>query len=81
MKGDSISFSRKSSSENNLSQSESRSLFSIGEDLERLNEILDEAGDDTQQQELLNEWLQQLGTERSQVGWIRGFDLGNTSAC
>ncbi|WP_199316892.1 siphovirus Gp157 family protein [Chroococcidiopsis sp. FACHB-1243] len=54
----------KSSSENNLSQSRSRSLFSIGEDLERLNEILDEAGDDTQQQELLNEWLQQLGTER-----------------
>ena len=52
------------SSENNLPQSRSRSLFSIGEDLERLNEILDEAGDDTQQQELLNEWLQQLGTER-----------------
>lgn len=52
------------SSENNLPPSRSRSLFSIGEDLERLNEILDETGDDTQQQELLNEWLQQLGTER-----------------
>ena len=53
------------SAENNSSlQSKSRSLFSIGEDLERLNEILDETGDDIQQQEILNEWLQQLGTER-----------------
>ena len=54
-----------SSTENNSrSPSKSRSLFSISEDLERLNEILDEAGDDREQQELLNEWLQQLGTER-----------------
>jgi hypothetical protein len=51
--------------ENNLQpQSKSRSLFSISEDLERLNELLDEVGDDTQQQELLSEWLQHLGTER-----------------
>ena len=49
---------------NSQSQHKSRSLFSISEDLERLNELLDEAGDDIQQQELLNEWLQQLGTER-----------------
>mgnify|MGYP002777016054 FL=1 len=50
--------------ENNLQPAKSRSLFSISEDLERLNELLDEIGDDTQQQELLSEWLQQIGTER-----------------
>jgi len=49
---------------NSQSPAKSRSLFSIGEDLERLNELLDEIADDTQQQELLSEWLQQLGTER-----------------
>jgi Siphovirus Gp157 len=49
---------------NSQSPTKSRSLFSISEDLERLNELLDEIGDDTQQQELLSEWLQQLGTER-----------------
>ena len=41
-----------------------RSLFSISNDLEKLNELLDECGDDAQQQELINNWLEQLGEER-----------------
>jgi len=42
----------------------SRTLFSIGEDLEKLNELLDESGDDSQQQELISQWFEQLGDER-----------------
>jgi hypothetical protein len=45
-------------------QPKTRSLFSVSNDLERLNELLDEAGDDTQQQELINNWLEHLGEER-----------------
>ncbi len=44
--------------------SKPRTLFSIGDDLERLNELLDDCGDDAQQQELISEWLGQLGNER-----------------
>lgn len=46
------------------SQPKPRSLFNISEDLEKLNELLDEVSDDTQQQELLSHWFTQLGTER-----------------
>lgn len=45
-------------------QSSTRTLFNISEDLEKLNELLDEAGNDIQQQELLRQWFEQLGTER-----------------
>ena len=45
-------------------QPKTRSLFSISDDLEKLNELLDESGDDTQQQELINNWFEQLGDER-----------------
>lgn len=41
-----------------------RTLFSISTDLEKLNELLDDCGDDAQQQELINQWLEQLGSER-----------------
>lgn len=41
-----------------------RSLFNISDDLEKLNELLDDCGDDAQQQELINNWLEQLGDER-----------------
>ena len=41
-----------------------RSLFSISEDLEKLSELLDECGDDAEQQELINSWFEQLGEER-----------------
>jgi type I site-specific restriction-modification system R (restriction) subunit len=41
-----------------------RTLFDISDDLEKLNELLDAAGDDTQQQEVLIQWLEQLGEER-----------------
>lgn len=41
-----------------------RSLFNISEDLEKLNDLLDECGDDTQQQELIAQWFEQLGNER-----------------
>lgn len=47
-----------------MEESKSRSLFSISDDLEKLNELLDECGDDAQQQELINSWLEQLGEER-----------------
>jgi len=46
------------------SKPKTRTLFSIGDDLEKLNELLDEADDDAQQQELISQWLEQLGTER-----------------
>lgn len=56
---------RSTSRDNDLpSQPKPRSLFNISEDLEKLNEILDEASDDTQQQELLSQWFAQLGEER-----------------
>lgn len=45
-------------------KSNTRTLFNISEDLEKLNELLDEAGNDTQQKELLSEWFNDLGTER-----------------
>lgn len=41
-----------------------RTLFTIGEDLERLNELLDEVGDDAEQQTLINSWFETLGDER-----------------
>lgn len=41
-----------------------RTLFNISDDLEKLNEVLDEIGDDTQQQELISHWFEQLGEER-----------------
>lgn len=41
-----------------------RSLFSISDDLEKLNELLDDCGDDAQQQELIQQWFEQLGDER-----------------
>jgi len=41
-----------------------RTLFDISDDLEKLNELLDAAGDDAQQQEVLIQWLEQLGEER-----------------
>jgi hypothetical protein len=41
-----------------------RTLFNISEDLEQLNDLLDEVGNDAQQQELINQWLEQLGSER-----------------
>lgn len=45
-------------------QKPKRTLFNISDDLEKLNELLDEIGDDTQQQELIQEWFEQLGEER-----------------
>lgn len=41
-----------------------RSLFNISDDLEKLNDLLDDCGDDSQQQELLRAWFEQLGEER-----------------
>ena len=41
-----------------------RTLFSISDDLQRLNDLLDEVGDDAQQQELINNWLDAVGEER-----------------
>lgn len=41
-----------------------RSLFSISSDLEKLNDLLSECGDDAEQQELINQWFEQLGEER-----------------
>ncbi len=41
-----------------------RTLFSLSEDLEKLNELLDECADDTEQQQLLESWLKHLGDER-----------------
>lgn len=45
-------------------QPKTRSLFSISGDLKKLNDLLDECGDDAQQQELINQWFEQLGDER-----------------
>lgn len=45
-------------------QPKSRTLFNISEDLEKLNDLLDETGDDAQQQQLINDWLEHLGEER-----------------
>ncbi len=44
-------------------QPKTRSLFSISEDLEKLNELLDDCDNDAAQQELINNWLEQLGEE------------------
>lgn len=41
-----------------------RTLFSISDDLQRLNDLLDEVGDDSQQQELISQWFETLGEER-----------------
>ena len=41
-----------------------RTLFSIGDDLERLNELLDQTDGDTEQLTLINEWFSTLGEER-----------------
>ncbi len=46
------------------SSAKTRSLFNISDDLEKLNELLDEASDDAEQQELINQWFAQLETER-----------------
>lgn len=45
-------------------QPNSSNLFNISDDLEKLNELLCECGDDTQQQELIAQWLEQMGEER-----------------
>lgn len=45
-------------------QQPQRTLFDISGDLEKLNELLDHCSDDTQQQDLINSWLEQLGSER-----------------
>ena len=45
-------------------QQKTRTLFSISDDLEKLNELLDECNDDTQQQELIAQWFEALGEER-----------------
>ena len=45
-------------------QPKTRSLFSISDDIEKLNELLDDCGDDAQQQELIAQWFEQLGAER-----------------
>lgn len=45
-------------------QQTKRTLFNISDDLEKLNELLDEASDDEEQQELIAQWLEQLGEER-----------------
>lgn len=41
-----------------------RSLFNISEDLEKLNDLLDEVGDDAEQQTLIQQWFETLGEER-----------------
>ncbi len=45
-------------------QTKTRTLFTIGDDLEKLNELLDDCGDDYQQQEFISHWLEQTGAER-----------------
>lgn len=44
--------------------SKTRTLFAISDDLEKLSELLDECGEDAQQHELINNWFEQLGSER-----------------
>ncbi len=41
-----------------------RTLFAISGDLEKLSELLEECGDDAQQQQLIDSWFEQLGSER-----------------
>ena len=41
-----------------------RTLFNISDDLQHLNDLLDDCGDDAQQQQMVNDWLEQLGNER-----------------
>ncbi len=48
----------------NVEPQRSRTLFSISDDLQQLNDLLDEVGDDAQQQELINNWLESVGNER-----------------
>lgn len=45
-------------------QQPKRTLFSISDDLQHLNDLLDEVGDDSQQQTLINDWFETLGDER-----------------
>lgn len=45
-------------------QANMRTLFSISDDLLKLNELLDECEGDAQQQKLINQWLEHLGEER-----------------
>ena len=45
-------------------QTHRRSLFNISEDLEKINELLDEVGNDTEQQEIISQWFETLGEER-----------------
>lgn len=45
-------------------QPKTRTLFSISNDLEKLNELLDDCGDDAQQQDLIQQWFEQMGDER-----------------
>lgn len=47
-----------------VSQPKPRTLFTISDDLEKLNELLDDCGDNAQQQELIAQWFETLGTER-----------------
>jgi len=44
--------------------SKTRTLFAISDDLEKLSELLEECGDDTQQRELIDNWFEHLGSER-----------------
>jgi len=46
------------------SQTKTRSLFNVSDDLEKLNELLNDCDNDAQQQELINNWLKQVGEER-----------------
>lgn len=41
-----------------------RSLFNISDDLQHLNDLLDDVGDDSEQQELIAQWFETLGEER-----------------
>lgn len=47
-----------------IKQPKTRTLFAIGDDLEKLNELLDSVADDAQQQELIAQWFETLGEER-----------------
>ena len=42
----------------------SRTLLSISIDIEKLNDLLDESSADAEQQQLMQEWFETLGTER-----------------
>lgn len=45
-------------------QYKSKTLFSISNDLQRLSDLLDDCGDDAEQQELISQWFETLGDER-----------------